>query len=339
MRQQVLAVVCHGTAAEVAEVPDPVPAPDEVVVEVDACGLCGSDVHTLQNGQAADGQVLGHEFSGRITSLGREVTGWREGQPVAASPLGSCGKCRICARGLAFRCAAAPNIGITRQGAYAQYVAVPARQLVALPDGLPVEAGSHAEPFSVALQAVKLAAVGPGDPVLVYGVGPIGLYAIMALRLAGAGPIIAAGRSAGRRDAAASVGADVVLDTRETSVTDYAHEAGAKFAAVLECSAAPGAFTEAMSVTEPGGTVVEVALTPEAPPLPLFGMLSEGLHLVGACAFSDETYRTAVDHLIHGRAPVDRLVSERVTLERTPDALVRLRAPVTLVRVIARPWR
>ena len=147
------AVECRGTEAVVTEVPDPTPAPDEVVVEVDACGLCGSDVHTLQNGHAADGQILGHEFSGRIAGVGRDVTGWREGQPVAASPLGSCGKCRICARGLAFRCEAAPNIGITRQGAYAQYVAVPARQLAALPDELPVEIGSHAEPFSVGLQA------------------------------------------------------------------------------------------------------------------------------------------------------------------------------------------
>jgi threonine dehydrogenase-like Zn-dependent dehydrogenase len=334
----VLAVVCHGTAAEVAEVPDPVPAPDEVVVEVDACGLCGSDVHALQNGQSADGQVLGHEFSGRIAALGHEVTGWHEGQPVAASPLGSCGSCRICARGLAFRCEAAANIGITRQGAYAQYVAVPARQLVALPDGLPIEAGSHAEPFSVALQAVQLAAVGPGDPVLVYGVGPIGLYAIMALRLAGAGPIVAAGRSASRRAAAADVGADVVLDTREKPVSGYAREAGAKFAAVLECSAAPGAFTEAMSVTEPGGTVVVVAITPEAPPLPLFGMLSEGLHLVGACAFSDETYRESVEHLAAGRVPVERLVSERVSLADTPDALRRLQTPGTLVRIISHPW-
>jgi (R,R)-butanediol dehydrogenase / meso-butanediol dehydrogenase / diacetyl reductase len=334
----VRAVQCHGTQAVVAEVPDPAPAPDEVVIAVDACGLCGSDVHVLQNGQAGDGQIMGHEFSGRIASLGRDVTGWREGQPVAATPLGSCGKCRICARGLAFRCEAAPNIGITRQGAYAQYVAVPARQLVALPDELPVETGSHAEPFSVALQAVKLACVGPGDPVLVYGVGPIGLYAIMGLRLAGAGPVVAAGRSEGRRAAAAAVGADVVLDTREKSVTRYAEESGAKFAAVLECSAAPGAFTEAMAVTEPGGTVVEVALTPEAPPVPLFGIISDGLHLVGSCAFSDETYRTAVGHLASGRAPVEKLVSERVSLEQTPDALVRLRTPGTLVRIISRPW-
>ena len=176
----------EGTA--VSDVPDPSPGPEEVVVSVDACGLCGSDVHSVQNGQCAPRQILGHEFSGRIVALGANVTSWAEGQAVAASPLGSCGKCRICARGLAFRCPIAPNIGITAQGAYAQYVSVPARQLVALPPELPLEMGSHAEPLSVGSQAAKLSGAGPGDPVLVYGVGPIGLYSIMALRLAGAGP-------------------------------------------------------------------------------------------------------------------------------------------------------
>jgi threonine dehydrogenase-like Zn-dependent dehydrogenase len=322
----------------VTETADPAPASDEVVVAVDACGLCGSDVHTLANGQAADGQILGHEFSGRIVAVGRDVTGWREGQPVAASPLGSCGKCRICARGLAFRCPAAPNIGINRQGAYAQYVAVPARQLVALPPELPVELGAHAEPLSVAMQAVSLAHVGPGDPVLVYGVGPIGLYAIMALRLAGAGPVVAAGRSEGRRAAAADAGADVVLDTRAQPVSSWVEESGTKFAAALECSAAPGAFGELLTVLEPGGTCVEVALTPEKVSVPLFSMLSEGLHLAGSCAFSDETYRAAVGHLINGQVPVEPLISERVSLDGTPDALVRLRTPGTLVRILSRPW-
>jgi len=206
-------------------------------------------VHALQAGQPEAGAILGHEFSGRIVALGPEVTGWREGQAVAASPIGSCGTCRICARGLPFRCPAVENIGITIPGAYAQYVKVPSRQLVALPDDLPVEVGSHAEPLSVGSQAVKLAGVGPGDPVLVYGVGPIGLYSIMALKLAGAGPIVAAGRSAGRRQAAADVGADVVIDTREISVADYAKQSGTLFAAVLECSAAPGAFNEALATT------------------------------------------------------------------------------------------
>ena len=325
------------TGTAVSDVPDPSPGPDDVVIAVEACGLCGSDVHSVQNGQCAPGQILGHEFSGRIVAVGSNVTGWAEGQPVAASPLGSCGKCRICVRGMPFRCPAAPNIGVTCQGAYAEYAAVPARQLVALPPELPVELGSHAEPLSVGTQAVKLASVGPGDPVLVYGVGPIGLYAIMALRLAGAGPIVAAGRSAGRRAAAADVGADVVIDSREISVEEYAAQSGTRFAAVLECSAAPGAFTEGLAVLEPGGTCVEVALTPEIASLPLFGMLSEGLHLVGACAFSDETYRESVAHIAAGRVPVERLVSERVSLDETPDALRRLQTPGSLVRILSRP--
>ena len=320
------------------ETPDPSPAPDEVVVAVDACGLCGSDVHTLANGQAADGQILGHEFSGRIAALGNNVAGWAEGQPVAASPLGSCGKCRICARGLNFRCPAAPNIGINRPGAYAQYVAVPARQLVALPPELPLELGAHAEPLSVAMQAVSNTNAGPGDPVLVYGTGPIGLYAIMALRLVGAGPIVAAGRSEGRRRAAADVGADVVLDTRAQPVSTWAEENGTKFAAALECSAAPGAFGDLLTLLEPGGTCVEVALTPEEAQVPLFYLLSEGLRVAGSCAFSDQTYAQAVDHLVNGRVPVERLISERVPLAATPDALVRLRTPGTLVRILSRPW-
>lgn len=173
---------------------------------------------------------------------------------------------------------------------------------------------------------------------LVYGVGPIGLYSIMALRLAGAGPIVAAGRSAGRRQAAADVGADVVIDTREISVEEYATQSGTRFAAVLECSAAPGAFTEALAVLEPGGTCVEVALTPEVASLPLFGMLSEGLHIAGACAFSDDTYRESVAHIAAGRVPVERLVSERVTLDDTPSALKRLQTPGSLVRIVSRPW-
>jgi threonine dehydrogenase-like Zn-dependent dehydrogenase len=250
------------------------------------------------------------------------VTGWAEGQPVAASPIGSCGQCLACRKGLPFRCPNVPNIGITVPGAYAQYVKVPARQLVALPAELPVDVGSHAEPLSVGSQAVKLAAVRPGEPVLVFGVGPIGLYAIIALKLAGAGPIVAA---------------DVVIDTREISVTEYARQSGTEFAAALECSAAPGAFSECLSVLGPGGTVVEVALTPEEPTISLYGILGSGQRIVGACAFDDTTYRESVGHLAAGLVPTERLVSERVPLDDTPDALRRLQTPGTLVRIICQP--
>jgi threonine dehydrogenase-like Zn-dependent dehydrogenase len=309
------------TGTAVGEVPDPAPGPDDVIVAVEACGLCGSDVHSVQNGRLAPGQIVGHEFSGRIAALGANVAGWAEGQPVAATPIGSCGQCLSCRKGVPFRCPNVPNVGITAPGAYAQYVRVPARQLVGLPDELPVDVGSHAEPLSVGSQAVKLASVQPGEPVLVYGVGPI----------------VAAGRSAGRRQAAADVGADVVIDTREISVADYAKQSGTEFAAALECSAAPGAFNECLSVLGPAGTVVEVALTPEEPKISLYGILGAGQRIVGACAFDDTTYRESVEHLAAGRVPTERLVSERVSLDDTPDALRRLQTPGTLVRIISRP--
>lgn len=331
------AVVCVPGGVEVSDVAEPRPVAGEVVVEVDACGLCGSDVHAIEHGLTRPGQILGHEFGGHIAELGQGVTGWRVGQRVAVNPLGSCQDCRACRGGLPFRCETVPNLGVTAPGAYAEYVALPHRQLVSLPEDLPAELGAHAEPLAVALQAVSNAGIGPGDAALVYGVGTIGLNVIMALRLAGAGLVVAAGRSQGRRDAAAAVGADEVFDTREISVTDYARRGGHRFAAVLECSAAPGAVTEALDVLAPGGICVEVALTPESVPVPLGKLVGDGLRLAGSCAFAYPAYRAAVGHIVNGQVPVTALISERVTLAATPDALARLRTPGSLVRILTRP--
>jgi threonine dehydrogenase-like Zn-dependent dehydrogenase len=332
------AVVCTSSGAEVAEIADPRPAAGEVVVEVDACGLCGSDVHAVERGETVEGQVLGHEFGGSVVEAGAGVEGWRAGDVVAVNPLGSCRRCRKCAKGLPFRCEEAPNLGITAQGAYAQYVAVPQRQLVRLPAGLPAELGAHAEPLAVALNAVRLAGVGPGDAVLVYGVGTIGLNAIMGLRLAGVDHVVGAGRSPGRRAAAARAGAHEVLDTRETSVRSYVRASGRRFDAVLECSAAPGAIAESLAVLETGGVCVEVALSSEVAGVSMAGMVADGVRLSGSCAFSNEVYEEAVEHVATGRVPAAELVSERVGLARTPDALVRLRKPGELVRVLTKPW-
>jgi (R,R)-butanediol dehydrogenase / meso-butanediol dehydrogenase / diacetyl reductase len=333
------AVVCVPGGTEVADVPDPVAGPGQVVIEVMACGLCGSDVHAIEHGHTQPGQILGHEFAGRVASAGPGVTGWQAvaGQPVAVNPLGSCQACGECAAGLPFRCAALPNLGLSAPGAYAEYVAVQAGQLVRLPDGLPVEQGAHAEPLAVALQAVGQADVGPGDAVLVHGVGSIGLNAIMALRLAGVDHIVGAGRSPGRRAAAAAVGADAVIDTRKTSVRDYVADTGRKFQAVLDCSGAVGLFAESLDVLAGGGTFVEVALATESPAVSLFGLVQGGLRMAGTCAYSYASYEAAVGHIAAGRVPADVIISERVSLDGTPSALARLQTPGDLVRILSLP--
>jgi (R,R)-butanediol dehydrogenase / meso-butanediol dehydrogenase / diacetyl reductase len=331
------AVVCVPDGTEVAEIPDPVAGHGQVVIAVEACGLCGSDVHAIEHGMTRPGVILGHEFSGHIAEVGPGVTGWRVGQAVAVNPLGSCGMCRECAGGLPFRCAALPNLGLSAPGAYADYVAMSASQLVALPDELPVEMGAHAEPLAVALQAVSQADVGPGDAVLVHGVGPVGLNAIMALRLAGVDHIVGAGRSPGRRAAASAVGADAAIDTRETSLREYVGESGRPFAAVIDCSGAIGLFDESLEVLAGGGTFVEVALTTDVPAVNLFGLVQGGFRMAGTCAYSYATYERAVELIAAQRVPVAQLISERVSLDDTPDALARLRQPGDLVRVLSLP--
>ena len=331
------AVVCVPGGTEVADVPDPVAGPGEVVIEVEACGLCGSDVHVIEHELTQPGQILGHEFGGRIAEVGAGVTGWQVGQAVAVNPLGACQACVECAAGLPFRCAALPNLGLSAPGAYAEYVAVQAGQLVRLPDGLPVDQGAHAEPLAVALQAVQQADVGPGAAVLVHGVGSIGLNAIMALRLAGVDHIVGAGRSPGRRAAAAAVGADAVIDTREISLRDYVADDGRKFQAVLDCSGAVGLFAESLDVLAGGGTYVEVALATEAPNVSLFGLVQGGFRMAGTCAYSYPTYEAAVEHIAAGRVPADAIISERVSLDETPAALARLQTPGDLVRILSLP--
>jgi threonine dehydrogenase-like Zn-dependent dehydrogenase len=208
---------------------------------------------------------------------------------------------------------------------------------VPLPEEVLPEVGAHAEPLAVALHAVALAGVGPGDAGLVFGVGTIGLNAVMALKAAGVDIVVGAGRSPGRRAAAQAVGADVVLDTRSTSPAQYVAASGRRFDAVLECSASPGAIPELLGVLAPGGTCVAVALSAEGAPVRLDALVGEGLSLRGSCAFTHLEYRAAVTHVTTGRLPVGDLISERVGLPETPDALVRLRRPGELVRVLTVP--
>ena len=169
--------------------------------------------------------------------------------------------------------------------------------------------------------------------------GPIGLNVIMALRQAGVGRIVAVGRSEGRRVAAAALGADVVLDSRETNVAEYAEAEGLAFAQAFECSAAPEAVDLCASALAVGGTLVEVAL-PEAPaavPTRLF--VSRSLRLVGSCAFGVPEYRRAVELLSSGNLDFRPLVSERVPLSEAPGAFRRLQRPEDLVGVLVQPWR
>src|SRR5690554_4729601 len=162
-----------GRPLELADVPDPAPGPGEVLLRVDACGICGSDLHASDQLPLAD-LVLGHEFCGTVAETGPGVTERRAGDRVVALSLPTRGKCVACATGRVGKCSEALMVGIEIPGAYAEYVVMPAHNLIAMPEALDHRHGALIEPLAVALHAVKRAAVSQGDNVVVLGAGPVG---------------------------------------------------------------------------------------------------------------------------------------------------------------------
>jgi threonine dehydrogenase-like Zn-dependent dehydrogenase len=323
---------------EVAEEPDPAPGPEDVVVAVHSCGICGSDVHSAEANTGRSHGIPGHEFSGTIAEVGRDVRGWRVGQAVAVNPLGGCGHCEWCQREMLIRCTNRPNLGLGANGGFAEYVAVHHSQLFALPEGLPVEYGSRAEPLAVGLRAISEAGSPAGLNAIVFGVGPIGLLLVEGLRALGAGTIIAVGRSsAGRRVAAGRVGADVVLDSRETDVADYVAEHGIEVAQAYECSADPQALVVLNRAVRGAGAIAVVAIPREPVFVDAHLMVNRGQRMVGACAFGNRDYAKSLELIASGKVDMEPLISERVPLEKGPDAFIRLRHPGDLVSVLVQP--
>lgn len=332
------ALVTAGGWLAIADHPDPVPARGEVVVAVRACGICGSDLHLVERG-LPDGQILGHELAGTVVELGPGVRDVALDRAVAVNPVGACGSCERCRRQVPLLCTAVPNLGLNAPGGFAEYVAVPVRQLFPLPERMAVRDGAHAEPLAVAVRAVEQARPEPGGDALVFGLGPIGLCVILVLRAYGAGKIVAVGRSPGRRAAASAVGADVVLDSRETDVVEYAAEAGLAFARAYECSGDPQALLACIGSAEVCGTIVELALGRPPASFDMAAFVAKGLRMVGVCAYTGGEFGRALDLLGSGTVNADPLVTERVPLAEAPAAFERLRAPGHVVGVAVEPWR
>jgi threonine dehydrogenase-like Zn-dependent dehydrogenase len=327
-------------AVQLVDYPDPTPGPGDVIVAVHSCGICGSDVHAVQSNVGRTGEIPGHELSGTIAEIGREVSDWRVGQAVAVNPFGSCGHCEWCKREMPIRCTGRPNLDLNAPGGFAEYVVAHHSQLFALPEGMPVEYGSRVEPMAVGVRAIAEAGDPTGCNVIVFGVGPIGLHLIQALRASGAGIIIAVGRSSsGRREAAAAAGADVVLDSRETDVADYIAERRIEVSQAYECSADPQALVLLTRAVRAAGTLVAVALgwTPAAFDTHTF--VARGQRMVSACASGNKDFARSLELIASGTANVEPLISERVPLAEGPAAFVRLQHPGNLVSVLVQPWR
>ena len=182
---------------EFTEVPEPAPAPDEVLIRIRACGICGSDLHGWNGstGRRRPPLIMGHEAAGEIAALGAEVSGWEVGERVTFDSTRSCGECPSCRAGRVNLCEERRVFGVapaeySQDGAFAERLAVPARLLYRLPEKLGFTEAAMIEPVSIAVHAVLRAQVKAGDTAVVVGAGMIGLLVVQALRWAGAARLV-----------------------------------------------------------------------------------------------------------------------------------------------------
>lgn len=318
----------------IAELPDPVAGPADIVVKVSECGICGSDLHSyLEGAFVAPGQVMGHEFSGTVVEAGADVVGIRVGDRVTANPLTMCGRCPRCLEGSTHLCEVglSASVAYGLPGAFAEFVrvpnAVPGGNVFVIPDNVDDASAALAEPLSVALHAVRLSAPGPTDTCVVLGLGSIGLNTVQMLKAAGAGRVIGIDISPARLRLAEQLGADITINGREqdalAAVTEItgpgAYGVGARADIVIEASGVPALLGQAISMTRAGGKLRIAALYEGEPPIPANQIVQKELSVSGTFAYKGE-FPQVLQMLSDGRITAAPLVTHTYPLEQIEQA-------------------
>jgi L-iditol 2-dehydrogenase len=327
---------------EIADIPAPTPGPDEVLIRVAACGICGSDVHGYDgsSGRRIPPIVMGHEAAGTVAGLGNNVKNFSEGDRVTFDSTVSCGSCNNCLRGDVNLCDNRQVVGVScgdyrRAGAFAEFVVVPARIVYRLPEILPFEEAAMLEAVSVALHAVSLVPVRPQDNALVVGAGMIGLLIVQALHAAGCSHIYVTDVDQTRlslAELATGLLAGPLLIPQVMSITD-----GNGMDVVIEAVGINATVTAAIDSVRKGGTVVLVGNVSPDVTLPLQKVVTRQIRLQGSCASAGE-YPRAIELMSSETIRVKPLISAIAPLEEGPRWFDRLytREP-NLMKVVLAP--
>ncbi|MEV7090713.1 galactitol-1-phosphate 5-dehydrogenase [Streptomyces sp. NPDC093085] len=334
MPQTMRAALLHAPGdIRVEEVPVPLPGPREALVQVAACGVCGSDIARMlrPGGSYHLPLICGHEFSGHVVALGAELAAAgtvQEGDLVAVPPLIPCRRCAPCAQGHFSLCEDYDYFGSRRAGAYAQYVTVPEGNLMVLPDGLDPRAAAMLDPAAIALHAIWRTKLRTGHRVAVVGAGPIGLFAVQWARLAGASEVLSIDVSEEKAAMAREAGATHTATTPERAT----ELAGTGYDVIIESAGVPATADQAVSLAARHGQAVFIGIPHDPVVLPkatFSAFLRREVTLHGAwnsfsAPFPGDEWRTAARALGDGSLRWKFMITHELGLDDVSATLHQL---------------
>nr|WP_300146674.1 alcohol dehydrogenase catalytic domain-containing protein [Propionicimonas sp.] len=328
------AMVFRPGGERLEEVPEPRPRVDEVLLRVEFCGICGSDLHAGEP-DFHPGTVMGHEFSATVQEVGSQVEHVGPGDRVVVNPNGGwCGTCRECVQGRVNLCPSiwATSIGLARDGGLAPYVAVPERFVHRLPDEFSLKTAALVEPMGVALRTVRNSGIMVGDNAVVFGAGPIGLLVTTILAAAGANQIVVVEPNPMRRHIALGQGATDALDPKVTPLEGYFEDKGRpKYA--FECSGSPDLVGVGLKVLGPRGTLSVTGFSRRPPQFDSAELLFKELQIRGSFIYTSE-FPEAIAFLARGKVDFSALITGIVSVENAHEAFSAMRTSPDVVKYL-----
>lgn len=325
----------------IEEVPDPgPPGPNEVILRVAYCGICGTDLEEYRSGpffipvdqpHPLTGRVapliLGHEFVGDVVEVGRGVTSLKTGDRVAPDCLITCGECYWCQRHEVTLCDKLASLGLSTDGGLAAFCRVPVPMCIRVPEHIPYEHAALAEPLSVAVRAIRKGGVGLDTRVAIFGGGTIGLLCLQAARRAGASAVYLVEPHAGRRAIAEDLGATATLDPLTTDIPWRLRELTAIGPdVVVNATGSPNVVSTCIDAARKGGRIVLVGIPIAESQLHFLSVVGTEKQIIGSLSHVyDEDFAAAIRLLGQGSVNVDSLISDRIKLDDLlPRGLHRL---------------
>lgn len=306
---------------QLVEKPKPEPGGGEVLVKVKYCGICGSDLHAYKSGMFPFGMTIGHEYAAEIEAFGEGVEGFTVGQPVTGTASIACRNCNSCGTGKDNICEAMNVVGVTREGAMAEYLLVPQESLVPIPNELPLEYGALTEPYSVALHGVDMTDIKPGQTAAIIGAGPIGLCLLAELKRRGIEEVYITDLRAGRLKIALEMGASAVVNSQLENLEKKLNEltTGAGVDYVFECVGVPDTMRDAPGLVRQGGTVVYLGICEIPIELFFLGLVTREIQLRTSYGATASEFREALKIISSEPSRLKPLVEHVISINKLAD--------------------